>query len=348
VPDEEATPAQPEDAPATGEPGVSVTPGGYAYELVDDDAETSAADTASFPRPRHGVPVWALALAAIVPAIIVGALVWFLAGGDGGGGSRVHVDTTNILHAFTAGNEGTITLRYEGQFPPGYPDGIPSYDGAEVVASVAQIQEPGVGYIVVQDVGEARDTVAADLKARFDADPWQIEVGQDGRDTTFYQYRNTEDADLTGLVLITASKDGKRTTIVTSIQQASGAEDRTPDPFEPAAARSTPPEFPGEVPVYEGSLLIESAYQKEPGSKSFAVTYITKDGADDVLDALRDLFGDADLAVEDGVPGASTLEDAQAIRFSDEELTLTGEITVGVFPLDDSYTQIDVQVRDER
>ena len=354
APDQPAIPAGPDYAPATSptlpgaETGASLTPGGYAYEVVDDEAAPSIDDTASFPRPGRGVPIWALALAAIVPAAVVGALVWFLAGTGGSDGGRVNADTTNLLHAFTQGAEGTITLRYEGKFPPGYPDGIPGYDGAEVVASVAQIQNPGVSYIVVQDVGDPRDTVAADLKARLDADPWQIEVGQDSRDTTFYQYRNTEDADLTGLVIITASEDDSRTTIITSIQQASGAEDREPDPFEAAAARSAPPDFPGEIPVYEGALLIESAYQTESGAKSFAVTYITKDGADDILDALGDRLGEAELTVEDGDPSTSSLEDAQAIRFSDEGLQLSGEIIVGVFPLDDSYTQIDVQVRDER
>jgi len=359
VPDE-TTPAEPADeapllppqdraaAPDVEEPPVAVTPGGYAYEVVEDDAGSAPADTAAFPRPRRGIPVWGLIVAAAVPAAIVAALMWFLVGGASDNGGRVNADTTNLLYAFTQGNDGTITLRYEGAFPPGYPDSVPSYDGAEVVASVAQIQDPGVGYIVVQDVGDGRDTVAAALKELFDTDPWQVEVGQDGPDTTLYQYRNTDDADLSGVVLITGSSDGKRTTIITSVQHASGAEDRESDPFEPIDARAAPPDFPGEVPVYDGALLIESAYQKEPGSKSFAVSYITKDAADDVLDALRDGLDDADLTVEDADASQAALEDAQAIRFSDDDLQLTGEIVVGVFQLDDDYTRIDVQLRDER
>ncbi|MBI5288253.1 MAG: hypothetical protein HY873_04710 [Chloroflexi bacterium] len=359
---DEITPAEPEDeaslpppvdeaiAPAdAAEPPGTVTPGGYAYEVIGEEGgPTSAADTATFARPPRGIPVWGLIVAAAVPAAAVAALMWFLVGGGGDDDGRVTADTTNLLHAFTQSNDGTTTLRYEGAFPPGYPDGVPSYDGAEVVASVAQIQDPNIGYIVVQDVDDDRDTVAASMKELFDTDPWQVEVGQDGAETTLYQYRNTDDADLSGVVLITGSADGERTTILTSIQNASGAEGRVPDPFEPIDARATPPDFPDEVPGYEGALLIESAYQKEPGSKSFALSYITKDAADDVLDALRDHLDEADLDVEDADASEAALEDAQAIRFSDADLQLTGEIVVGVFQLDDDYTRIDVQVRDER
>jgi hypothetical protein len=357
VPDDQEADAQvnppAENQPDTGAAGTgaTVTPGGYPYEVVDDAAdggETSIDDTASFPSPRHGVPVWAVVVAAVIPAAIVAGVMWFLLSGGSGGGDRVNADTTSLLHAFTQGTEGTITTRYEGRFPPGYPDGIPAYEGAEVVASVAQVGDPAVSYVVVQDVGASRDTVAAAMKEQLDATPWQIEIGQDNRDNTFYQYRNTENADLTGIMILSASEDGSRTTIITSIQQASGAAGRTPDPYEPVASRATPPDFPAEVPAYDGALLIQSAYQNAPGSKSFAVTYITKDGASDILGGLRGKLEGAGLTVEDGDPSTSTLEGAQAIRFSDAELALTGEIVVGVFPLDGSYTQIDVQVQDQR
>lgn len=67
-----------------------------------------------------------------------------------------------------------------------------------------------------------------------------------------------------------------------------------------------------------------------------------------MLTHYRTELEDAGLTVEDGDSGASALADAEAIRFSDDELKLTGEITVGTFGQDDSYTRIDVQVRDER
>ena len=96
------------------------------------------------------------------------------------------------------------------------------------------------------------------------------------------------------------------------------------------------------------AIVIDAAYQKDAGSVAFALSYITKDRARNVLEHYREKLADAGLTVEDGDASASPLEDAEAIRFSDEELKLTGEIAVGTFGEDDSYTRIDVQVRDER
>ena len=149
-------------------------------------------------------------------------------------------------------------------------------------------------------------------------------------------------------MLITSSKDGGRTTIVTSVQQVAGGRDREPEPFEPSASRAAPDGFPEEIPVYEGALLIDASFQNDPNGDAFALSYITQDDADDVLEFYRSELEDADLTVEDGDASASALNGAQAISFSDEELLLQGDVTVGDFGEDDGYTQIDVQVGDER
>ncbi len=331
------------------EPLTSVT-------AAEDDIDTGSAQedgpftsaTARKSASRGGVPAWTLVLAALIPAVIVGAAVWFFAPDSGGGDDRLQAVSSNVLHAFTSGSAETITTRYEGALPPGYPDDIPAYDGAKVVASVVQLQDPDIGYIVLQDAGGGRDAVAADMKEKFNADPWQIDVGQDGREMTLYQFSRIDDPDITGIVLISGSQDDARTTIITSIQVASGAADHEAGAFVPIASRPAPEKFPSEVAPYDGAIVIDSAFQKDSGSLAFALSYITKDSASDVLDHYRDTLGEADLTVENGDPSASTLEDAESIRFSDADLKLTGEITVGVFGQDDSYTRIDVQVRDER
>ena len=331
---------------ADAAPAETVTPGGYAYEVVED-GETAPA--ASMPeRKSGGAPWWLLAVAAIVPAVIVGALVWFLFGQDDSGSGSAEVSATNLLHTFTSGGEGTTTTRYEGEPPPGYPEDVPAYDGAEVVGSVLQLQGEDAGYIVVADTSDSRDDVMASLGERFDEDPWQVTAGSDDSDSTAYQFSKTDDPDVTGIVLITSSKDGGRTTIVTSVQQVAGGRDREPEPFEPSASRAAPDGFPEEIPVYEGALLIDASFQNDPNGDAFALSYITQDDADDVLDFYRSELEGADLTVEDGDASASALNGAQAISFSDEELLLQGDVTVGDFGEDDGYTQIDIQVGDER
>lgn len=345
APDQADTAPPPaQDRPPDGAAQEVVTEGGYSYEVVDDGAPS--------PPPakpeKSGAPWWLLAVAAIVPAVIVGAAVWFFFGQDDSGSGSAEVSATNLLHTFTSGGEGTTTTRYEGEAPPGYPEDVPAYEGAEVVASVLQIQGEDAGYIVVADTSGSRDDVMASLREQLDEDPWQITAGSDDTESTAYQFSKTDDPDITGIVLITSSKDGGRTTIVTSVQQVAGGQDRQPEPFEPSASRPAPDDFPEEIPVYEGALLIDASFQNDPNGDAFALSFITQDDADDVLDFYRSGLEAADLTVEDGDASASTLNGAQAISFSDEELLLQGDVTVGDFGEDDSYTQIDIQVGDER
>jgi hypothetical protein len=149
-------------------------------------------------------------------------------------------------------------------------------------------------------------------------------------------------------VLLTESKDGGSTTIITSVQLASGGEDRDDEPFTPVAGRPVPDGFPTELPVFDGAVIIESAFQTAAEGKSFAVTYIVKAEIGDVIDHHRQTLEDAGLTVADGDPSTSPLEDAQLITFTGEEPGLEGEVAVGVFAEDDGYVQIDVRVGDER
>ena len=206
-------------------------------DTVDPVALHDAApQTRREPKVGGRVPVWALLLVAVVPAAIVGVAVWFLASAaSGGGAGRLEADASNILGAFTSGAADTTTTRYEGELPAGYPSDIPVYDGANVVAGIAQVQDENIQYIVMLDTGDGRDQVAAALKEQFDADPWQIDLGQDGRDLTLYQFSRIDDPDVSGVVLISPSKDDKHTTIITSVEQISGA--RTGRPIRLSRSR---------------------------------------------------------------------------------------------------------------
>ena len=90
-----------------------------------------------------------------------------------------------------------------------------------------------------------------------------------------------------------------------------------------------------------------SAIRNAEGN-SFAVTYITTAEIDEVVNFYRGGLEEAGLTVTDGDATTSVLEDAQALSFTDEAGELVGEVAIGQFPLDDGYTQIDVQVGDQR
>jgi hypothetical protein len=330
----------------------NTTSGGYSYTVVDDDEDDADSGPARQARQRQGAgrgsrgipPIW-LAVAALVPAIVVGAIVWFVASGGGGGDTtRTEKDVANVVSAFSSGQDGSVSTRYEGELPPGIPD-VPSYPGAKVVSSVVQIQGNDAAYLVIYDTTDDREKVASYLGDQFTADPWQIDAGQDSNESTLHQFSKIDDPDITGLVLVSAAKGQDLTTIVESLQVASGAKDAEKTPYAPPAARAVPDGYPDQLPTYDGSVLIQSAFQKAPSASQYAVSYITKDSQSDVMDFFRSKLGDAKLTVTDGDASQSSLEDAERINFTDDQQELTGIVTTGKLAEDPSYTRIDVQAQ---
>jgi hypothetical protein len=268
--------------------------------------------------------------------------------GDGGNDKSLSTTGSGLLNAFTAGGEAQ-TRRFEGALPPGYPEDVPVYASATLVSSVLQVSDPNAGFIVVHHSDDDRDVVAGNLLAAYSAGSWQVDGGQENRDATLLQFSKVDDATVSGIVLLTESKDGQRTTIITSIQDTDGASAIDDEAFtEPSRARNSPPGFPSEVSSYEGALLIESAYQKEAQGNSFALSYITRDEADVVEEFYRNALEQAGLTVEDGDASASPLDDARVLAFANDDSTLQGEVAIGGFAEDEAFTRIDVQVGDER
>jgi hypothetical protein len=319
----------------------STTPGGYSYTVVDDDAPDASARKTGGSAPRW---LW-LAVAAIVPALIVGLMVWFLAPGGGSGDTaRTEKDVANVVSAFSSGQDGSISTRFEGETPPGIPD-VPTYPGAKVVSSVLQIRGDDAAYLVIYDTKDDRDKVAAYLGDQFKEDPWQIDAGQDSNESTLHQFSKIDDPDITGLVLISEAKGADLTTIVESLQVVSGAKNAGAKPDVPTEARALPEGYPDNLPEYDGSLVIQSAFQKAPAGSQYAVSYITKDAQSDVMDFFRSKLGDAGLTVTDGDASQSSLQDAERIEFADGDQELTGLVTTGKYDEDPTYTRIDVQAQ---
>jgi hypothetical protein len=333
--------------PSDTEPGTpaSTTPSGYSYTVVDDsDAEHVVSEAAS-PRRVSLHPVVAAA-AVLVAAALTGVLVWLFAPSGGGGtDGRLTADVASLLNAFSQGQAGAITTRYEGKLPPGFPADLPLHPGAKLVSSIGQVQGADAAYLVIWDTKDARDSVAEDYRKMLSADPWQIDRTQDGRDSTLQQFSKIDDPQITGVVLVAESKDAKKTTILASVQVTSGGKSAQGPPFTAVAGRAPPDGFPDQISPYAGATLIESAYQKQSGATNYAVSYITKDDAAGVLDFYRNKLADAKLTVQDAAASQSAPADASAIQFTDAQQSLSGGVTVGKFAEDATYTRIDVTVQ---
>ncbi len=348
----------PDETPAEGsrsdhqqseqpEGAASVTPGGYAYTVVDDEAAELGRPNAA---AKQGIRIHAalLAAAVIIPAIAAGAIAWFMAPSGGGDGGRIAADVANVISAFSQGNGATASIRYEGELPAGYPNDVPSYPGAKLVSSMLQINGEDAGYLVVYDTGDSRGTVAAYFEDKLAADPWQVDAGQDNRDSTLQQFSKIDDPNIRGLVLAAESKGDKLTTIVVSVQVTAGAKDLANDAFALGASKPLPEGFPEAVPQYPDSTVIELAFQKQPNAKSFVVSFVTKDDISKVLDYYRDQLESGGLTVTDGDASQSPLADAEAVEFTDDEQTVGGQLTAGTFAEDESYTRIDLQVQTQK
>jgi hypothetical protein len=327
------------------EPAAAVTPGGYAYTVVGDEDDAVPSVMPARPPGTGGIPALALAAAAIVPAVVVGLIVWFIASSGGGNdGNRVNADVSNIVNAFSQ-SSGSTSNRYEGKLAPGYPADVPAYPGARLISSIVQTQGNDASYVVIYDAMDSRQNVAAYFADKFAADPWQIVVAQDNRDSSLHRFSRIDDPNIAGLVLAAESDKGDLTTIVMSVQVTAGAKAAALPAYDPGVARTLPDGFPSGVPSYPDATLIESAYQQEANGRSFVLSFVTKDDISKVIDYYRQQFNSGGLTVTDGDASQSTLDSAQAVAFTDAAQTLGGQVVAGKLAEDPDYTRIDMQVR---
>ncbi|MGH7622561.1 MAG: hypothetical protein ACREMU_09505, partial [Gemmatimonadaceae bacterium] len=296
MPDHETPPAGEGSDPAKDD---NADAHGYEYSVVDDDDGVTPG--------RSGRPMWLLAAAVLLPAIIVGVVVWFIASSVSGGSSastHTNQDVASILNAFSS-QQGTTSTRFEGKLPPDVPSGIPTYPGSKVVSALRQVQGSDASYLVVYDTADARDKVANYFDGKLDADPWQLQGGQSDVNGTVQQFSSIKDPNLSGLVLVSASKDNKVTTILESIQVVSGAASAPKEAYSPGASKPLPNGFPANVPEYPGAVNISTAYQKQPQGNQYIISLVTRDDAAKVLDFYRGKFKDNGWTVADTDPNAT-------------------------------------------
>ncbi len=240
-------------------------------------------------RPRRRLRPLALVALAVVPAVVVGLLVWLFAPHGGGNDPRRNADVASVLNAFGA-QQGTTSTRFEGQLPPGVPKDIPRYPGSKLVSSLQQISGKDAAYLIVYDTSDSRDTVARYFERKLSTDPWQLEGGQTDVNGTLHQFSNISDNNVSGLVLVAQSKGDKVTTIVESVQVVSGAAAAKKESFTPGQGKPLPQGFPASVPEYPGSTAVVSGYRKQSGGNTYIVSMVTKDRPSKVIDYYKAQF----------------------------------------------------------
>ncbi len=325
---------------------------------MNDEAASSEAqaaiDPARAPEPRlattgAGLPPWLpFAALAVVPALVVGILVYALAGGDSGGGGGGY--TAGVVDGFLRlePSADQTVESFKGRLPPDLPSEVPVYRNARPVVSYAIVTPEGTNYFSVLTTSASADDVFDFFSEALDDDPWQVEVGQSSNEGVGIRFSRPDNADVSGIITIHHSELDDITSIFLTYEDVSAA--LTPGtgtvPFAVGASRPLPPGFPSDVPVYaqdKGTIVLDTYFERAQGGQFFAVTFLTKDSQDDVIGYYTDEFGGRGWTATDTSPGGTSFE--VSIEFADKEQTLSGSVSADSFEDDAAFTKVELVVQ---
>ncbi len=226
---------------------------------------------------------------------------------------------------------------------------MPVYEGADPVVSFAIVTPGGTNYFIVLTTEDSPDEVFSFFRAELDADPWQVEVGQTGTLITGIQFTRPDNADVSGVVTVHRSDLDDITSILFTYEDLSAALTPGTGPTSPliGQSRPLPPGFPETVPIYgvdAGTIVIDSGFQRGQGGQLFAVTFLTLDTQDDVIDYYRGEFEAQNWMVVDST-GTDISSFAVGIEFEDDEQRVSGQLTADTFEDDADYTRVDLLVQ---
>ena len=230
------------------------------------------------------------------------------------------------------------------KFLPGYklparlqfePDDKAIMAGADLIVSNRRRNEPdGVGYFIVLDTGARRSRVFDFYEEALDAPPWRLEATASSAELDTLEFSLVDDVDIDGVVEIVRGRDGDRTSIFISLQDAGAVLD-TP-PFVPGESLPLPKAFPPEVPVYDGATITGTVYFPSPAADTFLLIFLTEASQDDVIAFYRQVFEELGWTVEDS-PGLGL---GESIDVRDEGLDLRGNVFADRFPDDRRFTEV--------
>ena len=269
-------------------------------------------------------------------ALVTGALL-LAACGDGGEGDEDNAAAGIVHHLLLAGalgGPGSLES-FAGSLPPGLREPPPQYPGADLIVSNRRRNEPdGVGYFIVLDTGARRSRVFDFYEEALDAPPWRLEATASSAEVDTLEFSLVDDVDIDGVVEIVRGRDGDRTSIFISLQDAGAVLD-TP-PFVPGESLPLPKAFPPEVPVYDGAIITGTVYFPSPDADTFLLIFLTEASQDDVIAFYRQVFEELGWTVEES-PGFGL---GESIDVRDEGLELRGNVFADRFPDDRRFTEV--------
>ena len=297
---------------------------------------------------RGGLPSWLpYFLMAVLPAVIVGILVYVFAGGSSSSGGG---NSAGILEAFLVPGEDSNTrvASYKGALPADFPE-IPLYEGANPVVSFSVMTPEGTTYRAIMTTSATAGEVFTYYQDILDKDPWQVEIGQTGALVTGIQFTRPDNPDVSGVIIVNESELDEVTVIQLIYEDIAAALAPGTGPSVPllGTSRPLPPGFPETVPIYGGeeTIVIDSGFQRGAGGQVFIVTFLTMDTPDDVIEFYRSEFEAQDWNVVDS-ENTDTTSFAIGLEFDDgQNQMLSGFLVADTYQEDASYTRVDVQLQ---
>jgi hypothetical protein len=298
------------------------------------------------------LPRWIglMALAAI-PAVVAGLLVYFLAGGGSSGGGNNGLAASIVDGFLRLGGSTDDNIQSFGQkLPPGYPGDLPAYPGASLIASFTMSSNQGVTYLALYESSDSVSKVMRFYTDRLDKDPWQLEAAQNSSASTGVRFNKPADPDIDGSVSVNHSDLDPRTTVYVSVQDSSASARSAKPPgtkFTPSPSLALPPGFPGDFPIFAGkeaSTITDTLFQRDSGSTSYLVSFVTKSDQGDIIDYYRNEFQKRGWTVNDSKPSSST-SFSQGLDFQDgPNKGFSGTVSADKFASDRNYTKVDLEV----
>ena len=262
----------------------------------------------------------------------------------GGGDNK---DADQVLQRFMeiGQNPGATAEVMIGEVPSGLPADLPEYPGSSLIGSTVTTDAGTESISVLRETSDSLDNVLLYYEENLDTSPWEILLSTSQETFAAVQFGKLDDANLLGSIVIQSSGDGKRSTILTSVQIAA-SETPTAKPFELGASKPLPRGFPAEMPVYPDITITDTAWARSTDTLDFQVNFLTKGSSQDVADFYRKELGSRGWTVTDQ-PSETGQTGVLALTFEGKApgQTWSGAISINVFEEDPSYTQVRLQVR---
>jgi hypothetical protein len=316
-----------------------------------DAAPESVAPAAATPS-RRSTPGWLpYLLVAVVPAVIVGFVVYFVAGGDDGGGrDRSAAVIDGFVHS--SGPNDADIKSYKGQVPPGFPKDFPLYSGAKPVSSFLVASDEGRQYFAIFSTSAPPEKVYDYYIGAMDKDPWQVQVAASGAEFTGMRFTNPSNPDVEGEVAVYKSDLDADTHIYVTFQDESADARRAEKPktdFKLGESYALPSGFPSDVPLYDKSgkpIVIETYFERSPGVTEYSASFLTKGSQGDVIRFYEDELKKKGWEIREP-PSQSSRDFALARAFTDNK-QIQGTVSVDTFEKDSAYQKVDLFVEVSR